>query len=92
MRASQTFFSDYSGAENFTWLESVMSQAIGSTLVYRGETLECSPNGRLLREKESIHRVRLGRKLTLLLTSSIFFPPDALLEKEKKAKSGNPWN
>ena len=65
MRASKTFFTEYYGAENFTWLESVMSRTIGSTMVYRGETLECS---KWEKEEGSIRSrsFRLCRKLTLL--------------------------
>ena len=64
MRASKTFFTEYYGAENFTWLESVMSRTIGSTMVYRGETLECSK----WEKEEGIRSrfLRLCRKLTLL--------------------------
>lgn len=64
MRASKTFFTEYYGAENFTWLESVMSRTIGSTMVYRGETLECSK----WEKEEGIRSrsFRLCRKLTLL--------------------------
>ena len=94
MRASKTFFTEYYGAENFTWLESVMSRTIGSTMVYRGETLECSKWDSTVekRKEEGIRSrsLRLCRKLTLLDIFYLF--PDALLfllsfAGRKKAKS-----
>ena len=45
MRASKTFFTEYYGAENFTWLESVMSRTIGSTMVLEEKHWNV-PNGR----------------------------------------------